>query len=170
MAVFRAIWPIYDPTMPYDAMLQAAIEELPDVAARSHARITGRGRFTIAPSSKVPGSGRVTDTVLVYEADADPLPRRPYHRQPTTTRPPRASGLQPRPAGPGPVVVDDVVDGPGDPVVVERILAGDPVPANQAERLAVIAAWTALGRPLAHLEQLTGWNTHRYKTRLAVPA
>lgn len=49
-----------------------------------------------------------------------------------------------------------------DPVVVERILAGDRVPSSRAERVEVIARWTAAGRPLNELERATGWNARRY--------
>ena len=48
-----------------------------------------------------------------------------------------------------------------DPVVVARILAGDRVDANPAERAATITTWTRTGRPLVELERITGWNTNR---------
>ena len=52
----------------------------------------------------------------------------------------------------------ETTDAP-DPVVVERILAGDwRLAANRAERLAVVARWTG---SLAQLEKLTGWNIAR---------
>lgn len=49
-----------------------------------------------------------------------------------------------------------------DPVVVDRILAGDNLPATRAEKEAVVAAWTARGRTLKDLERHTGWKTDRY--------
>lgn len=52
-----------------------------------------------------------------------------------------------------------------DPVVVDRILAGEhTLPATPAERAAVAAGWRRRGRPLAELARLTGWNVHRYIT------
>jgi hypothetical protein len=53
-----------------------------------------------------------------------------------------------------------------DPVVVDRILAGRPHPANRAERGEVIRRWQAAGRALAELERLTGWNVNREARRL----
>jgi hypothetical protein len=49
-----------------------------------------------------------------------------------------------------------------DLVVVERILAGDLVPANIAEKRAVVARWPETGRPYADLAALTGWKVERY--------
>ena len=49
-----------------------------------------------------------------------------------------------------------------DPVVVERILAGDHVPASDAERRQVVALWPTTGRPLRDLARLTGWKVERY--------
>lgn len=34
---------------------------------------------------------------------------------------------------------------------------------NRAERLEVIRRWTAKGRSLNELADLTGWNTNRYR-------
>jgi hypothetical protein len=50
-----------------------------------------------------------------------------------------------------------------DPVVVDRILAGEwRLPATRPERAAVIARFRDEGRPLTELEGLTGWNVWRY--------
>lgn len=52
-----------------------------------------------------------------------------------------------------------------DPVVVDRILAGDTTlaaSATKAERVAVVARWRADGRSLNELERLTGWEPRRY--------
>lgn len=49
-----------------------------------------------------------------------------------------------------------------DHAVVERILAGDTVPATAAERLEVIRRWPSTGRSLNELERTTGWNVRRY--------
>lgn len=48
-----------------------------------------------------------------------------------------------------------------DPVVVERILAGEKLPANRAEKYAVIDAWLARGGSATSLENLTGWAVWR---------
>jgi lambda repressor-like predicted transcriptional regulator len=58
-------------------------------------------------------------------------------------------------------VEDDFVD----EAVVERILAGDRVPATTAERYAVVARWPSTGRPLNALARLTGWKVERYHPR-----
>jgi hypothetical protein len=59
---------------------------------------------------------------------------------------------------PIPAVVEPI-----DEVKVQRILAGDnSVHATKAERVEVVAAWRAAGRPLRQLEILTGWKTERY--------
>lgn len=62
--------------------------------------------------------------------------------------------------GPDPEPTDEI-----DWVVVERILDQDPTPARAAtpaERVAVVAAWTAAGRSLKQLARLTGWKVERY--------
>lgn len=55
-----------------------------------------------------------------------------------------------------------------DPVVIERILAGDSTPAHTAtpaERHLVVAAWPGrTGRPINDLARLTGWKPERYLT------
>lgn len=49
-----------------------------------------------------------------------------------------------------------------DPVVVQRILAGDwRLRATRAERLAVFAAWRAAGGSVNALTERTGWNIYR---------
>lgn len=53
-------------------------------------------------------------------------------------------------------------DGDVDWVVVERILAGELVPATTEERRAVVARWSETGRPLNDLARLTGWKVERY--------
>jgi hypothetical protein len=52
-----------------------------------------------------------------------------------------------------------------DEVVVERILAGDRLPATPMERVEVVRRWVNSGRPLRHLEQQTGWNVSREASR-----
>lgn len=78
MSTFKAIWPITNPALTLDRLTAAAQHDVPVLAAQAHARLTSRGRFTIARSVDVPGSGRATATVLVYEARAVELPHRPY--------------------------------------------------------------------------------------------
>jgi len=55
------------------------------------------------------------------------------------------------------VVAEDHVD----EVLVQRILDGERLPANPAERAEAIRRWTTTGRPLSELERITGWNTAR---------
>lgn len=52
-----------------------------------------------------------------------------------------------------------------DPVVIERILAGDRIPATVSEKFEVTRQWLAMGRSLGQLERQTGWNSARYVTR-----
>jgi transcriptional regulator with XRE-family HTH domain len=54
-----------------------------------------------------------------------------------------------------------------DPVVVLRILAGDVVPATNAERTEVVRRWVAVGRAVNDLERLTGWKPERYRSAAA---
>lgn len=59
------------------------------------------------------------------------------------------------------------VDDDVDPVVIQRILAGDPTPARAAtpaERHLVVTTWETTGRPLRDLIDLTGWKPERYRT------
>lgn len=80
---FQAIWPITaaGESMSYGALCLEAEAELPDVIARTRAALTRPGRFSIAPSSKVAGSGNTTASVLLYEAPARRAVTRPYHRR-----------------------------------------------------------------------------------------
>lgn len=68
----RCLWPVVDPSIPLRELLAEAAADLPEVATRAHAKVTGPGRWSMAPSEAVPGSGRVTDTVLIFEAPAEP--------------------------------------------------------------------------------------------------
>ncbi len=80
MTVFRAIWPITDETVPYDELIVAARAEVPTLVNRAHARLAGPIRFHLARSVDVPGSGRVTPSVLVAEAPAESAVARDYWR------------------------------------------------------------------------------------------
>jgi hypothetical protein len=73
---FRAIWPITNERLPFTALCAQATHDLPALTAMAHARLTGPGRWSAALSTDIPGSGRVTQWVLLYEAPATPAPRR----------------------------------------------------------------------------------------------
>ena len=81
MTRFRAIWPITDEAVTYADLCRQATAELPLLLGQARARLTNPGRFSIAPANRVPGSGRVTESVLVFEAPAIPLTARDYHRK-----------------------------------------------------------------------------------------
>lgn len=72
---FRAMWPIVS-DQPAQQLIREAREEIPLLAARAGARIIGPGRFTFARSVDVPGSGRVTEFVILFEAPASEKKRR----------------------------------------------------------------------------------------------
>lgn len=74
--IFRAVWPILDDGTTYRDLVRAAKAEVPLLAAQAHAKLTGPGRFSIADAIDVPGCGRTTDAVLVFEAPAIEVPRR----------------------------------------------------------------------------------------------
>lgn len=80
---FRAIWPIVqgsgaDATSDAD-LLRMAAEDLPNVATRHHATITGPARGYITEGRLVQGSGGHAHVVVV-EAPAKANPPRAYHR------------------------------------------------------------------------------------------
>lgn len=77
---FQAVWPIVDEAQPWADLIHEAETQIRLIAARAHARITSRGSFRVEPSDRIPGSGRVTKTCLVFEAPAVPAKARPYHR------------------------------------------------------------------------------------------
>lgn len=143
MTTFMARWPITDETLGIAELAVLARPDLPLLTAQAGARITGPGRWFVVRSAELPGSGRITEWVLVYEAPAEP-------------RPPRAPlALRGVPAASPYGEIDDVA--------VSRILSGDwRYPASEAERREVCRMWRDSGRPLAELERLTGWNVHRY--------
>lgn len=76
--MLRCIWPILDERMPYRELVRAAKGDVPGLATQAHARLAAPGRFSIAESVDVPGSGRTTATVLVFEAPAVRAPARAY--------------------------------------------------------------------------------------------
>lgn len=78
--IFRAIWPITDERQSYANLCREAESDLPLLIAQAKARLTAHGRFSVAPSSQVAGSGRITESVLIYEAPAMRAPIREYRR------------------------------------------------------------------------------------------
>lgn len=72
MSTLRLLWPIVDQRIPYDQLIAEAEEDVERLAIQAHARVTdyAAGRWSIERSAKVPGSGRITPTVLIYEAPA----------------------------------------------------------------------------------------------------
>lgn len=78
--VFRAVWPIVDERLSFADLCREAESGLPTLISQARARLLRPGRFSIAPSEKVPGSGRVTESCLIYEAPAAPATPRPYRR------------------------------------------------------------------------------------------
>ena len=70
--MFRACWPITDPTTPYADLTTQAAGDLPLLLRQAGAcPVVGEfGRWYITASSAVPGSGRITDKVLIYEVRA----------------------------------------------------------------------------------------------------
>lgn len=77
---FRAWWPIVDEDAAWSELCRQAEAEVPLLVAQGKAKLTGPGRFSIAPSAQVPGSGRVTESVLLYEAPAVRAPIRAYRK------------------------------------------------------------------------------------------
>lgn len=64
-------------------------------------------------------------------------------------------------------IAADAADEP-DPVVVERILAGDwRLTCTPAEKAAVCEEWARRGGSLTELGRLTGWNVWRYRKDVA---
>ena len=76
--IYRCCWPILEDGTPYRDLIRDAKAELPTLIAQAHAKLTGPGRFSIADSADVPGSGRTTPTVLVFEAPAVEVKRDIY--------------------------------------------------------------------------------------------
>ncbi|GAW54709.1 hypothetical protein [Nocardioides sp. PD653] len=93
---FRAIWPITNERLPFIALCAQARHDIPLLLGQAHARPVGGGRWTLAESVHVPGSGRVTPWVLIYEC--------PAHRVPVRVLPqiPAVVASTPATAGPRP--------------------------------------------------------------------
>lgn len=67
---FRAVWPILDETETWASLCRQASADLPTLIAQAHAVVLTRGRFSVAAAEQVPGSGRISESVLVFEAPA----------------------------------------------------------------------------------------------------
>lgn len=96
MTTFRAIWPITDQKATFLDLCRQAYDEVGQLLRQAHARPTGHGRFSVAASAHIPGSGRVTDWVLLYEC---PAQRAALRALPTI---PAAVASTPAAAGPRP--------------------------------------------------------------------
>ena len=57
-------------TKSYADLCREAAADLPLLVAQARAKLAAPGRFSVAPSDRVPGSGRVAESVLVFEAPA----------------------------------------------------------------------------------------------------
>ena len=76
--IFRAIWPIVDESVSYAELCKEAAADLPLLVARAKARLLRPGAFQVAASVDVPGSGRVSESVLIYTAPAEMKAARDY--------------------------------------------------------------------------------------------
>lgn len=56
MSAFQAVWPITDPTIPFETLIDEAREDLAAVATRHGATITGDGVFKVVDGRTQPGS------------------------------------------------------------------------------------------------------------------
>lgn len=84
VSMFRAVWPVIEGqgTAETDSeLILQAMGDLPMVARRHNARITGNPRACITEGRKVPGSAG-HKYVVVIEAPAQEIPRRAYHHEP----------------------------------------------------------------------------------------
>lgn len=77
--IARLMWPIVDEHAGITQLCAEAVDEVPLLLRQIHARPTGPGRFGIADSRDMPGSGRITRWVLTYECPAVPSGRQPLH-------------------------------------------------------------------------------------------
>ncbi len=83
-SMFRAVWPILEGqgTAETDSeLILQALGDLPAVARRHNAKITGDPRACITEGRRVQGSAG-HKYVVVIEAPAQEVPRRAYHREP----------------------------------------------------------------------------------------
>ena len=74
--LFRAMWPIPDTTSSFPELMAQAYAEVPHLARMQRASIVGdAGKFSVALSKDVPGSGNTTQWVLLFVAPAITSPR-----------------------------------------------------------------------------------------------
>lgn len=148
MTIFRAIWPIADPDMPFAALVTEAQAEIPALLRRAKANLDGRGRFTVARSVDVPGSGRITEWTLIYTA-------------PATAKAPSFPPGGAIPDGRTRRDPDDI-----DPVIVDRLLLLQRVPdSTRAEKCEAMRRWLASGGTEKALCDAHGWGSSRYVAR-----
>jgi len=80
---FQAVWPIIEgpghAPLTDAELIDDALADLPNVAARHGVRITGKARAAITDGARFPGS-QGADKIVIAEALAKPLPRRAYHQ------------------------------------------------------------------------------------------
>lgn len=79
MDTFQAVWPILDPGLPTSMLYAEARKDLPAVAARHNARITGEPHFEVHHGRLVPGS-QGAEYVVTASAPAEGVERRDYGR------------------------------------------------------------------------------------------
>jgi len=72
MTVFRALWPITDPTLGVGDLLATAASDLPLLSRQARVELVGEGRYCVARSATVPGSGNLTEWTLLYTCPAVP--------------------------------------------------------------------------------------------------
>jgi hypothetical protein len=72
VTVFRALWPITDPTLGVGELLATAAADLPLLARQARVELAGEGRYCVARSATVPGSGNITEWTLLYTCPAVP--------------------------------------------------------------------------------------------------
>lgn len=79
MDTLAAVWPITDPDLPTALLYAEARKDLPSVAARHNARITGEPQFQVRLGKRVPGS-QGAEYVVTATVPAEPLGQRDYGR------------------------------------------------------------------------------------------
>lgn len=73
----QAVWPILDPDLPTTVLYAEARKDLPAIAARHNARLTGEPTFEVHLGHRVPGS-QGAEYVVTATAPAEPVRRRDY--------------------------------------------------------------------------------------------
>lgn len=79
--VFQCVWPIVDPTLPAEDLLDEAAEDLEGLAERSHVLITGPAVWTVRPAAQVLGwQAYAPGNVLICWAPAESVKARKLGR------------------------------------------------------------------------------------------